>query len=167
MNRDRNSPMPSGFTPVRVEEPIGRGTPFTAALLDAPNWWIDDAGIDVVGLTPQGEPLLIFPEKLTIPSEIWVTSRGFAVDDWIFFGWSLWLDGNSDRLDAWMDVWNEESDYTNQLLASLIEELNLRTDHSGEEGGTRGARVFLIAPKPDVHIPMINGGYVQDLFDFD
>jgi len=164
---DRNSPLPSGFTPVRVEEPIGRGTQFTAALLATPNWWTDDAGIDVVGLTPQGEPLLIFPEKLTIPSEIWVTNRGFAVDDWIFFGWSLWVDGNSDRLDAWLDVWNEASDETNQLLASLIEELNLRTDHSGEERVSREARVFLINPKPDVHIPRINGGCEQELFDFD
>jgi len=146
---------------------MGRMNQFPAALLDAPNWWTDDAGIDVVGFTPQGEPLLIFPEKLTIPSEIWVTNRGFAVDDWIFFGWSLWLDRNSDRLDAWMQVWNEASDETNQLLGSLIEELNLRTDPSGEEGGTRGARVFLIAPKPDVHFPKINGGYEQELFDFD
>jgi hypothetical protein len=110
MNRDRNSPMPSGFTPVRVEGPIGRRTQLTAALLGASNWWTDDAGIDVVSLTPQGEPLVIFPEKLTIPSEIWVTNRGFAVDGWIFFGWSLWVDVNSDRLDAWLDVWNEASD---------------------------------------------------------
>ncbi len=159
--------MPSGRIPVQVEEPIGRRTQLTAALLATPNWWTDDAGIDVVGLTPQGEPLLIFPEKLTIPSEIWVTNRGFAVDDWIFFGRSLWVDVNSDRLDAWLDVWNEESDDTNQLLASLIEELNLRTDHSEEEGGTRGARVFLINPKPDVQIPRINGGYEQELFNFD
>ena len=159
--------MPSGLTPVRIEGPMGRRTQFPAALLDAPNWWTDDAGIDVVGLTPQGEPLVIFPEKLTIPSEIWVTNRGFAVDDWIFFGWSLWVDGNSDRLNAWLDVWDEESEETCQILAAMVEELNFRTDHSGEEVGTREARGFLIVPKPDVHTPKTNDGYDQELFDFD
>jgi len=160
-------PMPSGLTPVRAEGPTGRKTQIPAALLNAHNWWTDDAGIDVVGLTPQGDPLLTFPEKLTIPSEIWVTNRGLAVDDWMFFGWSLWVDGNSDRLNAWLDVWDEESEETCQVLAAMVEELKFRTDHSGEEAGTREARVFLIAPKPDVHIPKTNDGYEQELLDFD
>ena len=167
MNRDRNTPMPSCITPVRVEKPIGRRTQFTAALLDAPNWWIDDVAIDVVGLTPQGEPLLAFPEKLTIPSEIWVTDRVFAVDDWIFFGWSLCLEENSDRLAAWLDGWYETSDETSLILSAMVEELNFRTEHSGEEVSTRGSMVFLIDPKPDVHTPKIYGGYVQELFDFE
>jgi hypothetical protein len=49
----------------------------------------------------------------------------------------------------------------------MLEELHFQTEHSGEEVGTRGAMVFSIDPKPDVHIPRINGGYEQELFDFE
>jgi hypothetical protein len=140
---------------------------FPTAQHAASDWWGDGARIDAIGFTPQGEPLLAYPEKLTIPCKVWVTERGFAVDDWIFFGWSLSLDDNAERLNAWMDEWAEKSDDASRIVNEMVEELNIRTGQAGHEAGTRGARVFLIDPRPDVHIPKADGGYEQELFDFD
>ena len=137
------------------------------AQLAASTWWADGTGIDAVGFTPQGEPLLAYPEKLTIPGEVWVTERGFAVDDWIFFGWTLSLDENVDTFNAWLEDWAEKDDDTSRILSAIVDELNFRAAQAGDEAGTRGARVFLIDPKPDVHIPKTDGGYEQELFDFD
>jgi len=53
-------------------EPKRRSAYFWSCPPDGPD------RVEVVGVTPEGEPLWLYPEALTLPTEIWITRWGFG-----------------------------------------------------------------------------------------
>ena len=133
-------------------------------------WWVGppDASVRIqaVGVNPEGDPIWIFPEMLTLPTEIWITRWGFAIDDWKFVGWSLWTTGNMNRFGKWVAAWSRESEDVRPLLDEMMDEFDWRVRDMIKAGTTDEARVFFLKPKPDLYLPLSKGGWIQEEFPF-
>ena len=129
-------------------------------------WWDGvPPRIAVVGFDPQGQPLSLYPQMLTVPTEVWVTSEGFTVDDWKFFGWTLHVPENQARLGEWALSWSREGEDVEKILTGWIDELELRLKNNGNDGCARTS-LFLLTPRTDLDLPLSKGGWVQEDFPF-
>ena len=130
------------------------------------NWWIcppdGPARVEVVGVNPEGEPLWMYPEALTLPTEIWVTRWGFTIDDWKFLGWPLWSTGNLDRFGRWRSAWSRESDTIRRVLNDFLDEKEWQAKYLLESGTVFEARAFLSRPRTDLDLSLHKVGWVQE-----